>query len=77
MRYTIRSKVTHLLRTLPPNTAYSQHFDFDLLHSELLNNAHLIVCPKFVKDVNRFGFGVVAYKSIDSFDPLLQLHKPN
>ena len=37
MRYTIRSKVSHLLRTLPPNTA-SQHFD--LLHSELLN-AHL------------------------------------
>ena len=37
MRYTIRSKVFHLLRTLPPNTA-SQHFD--LLHSELLN-AHL------------------------------------
>ena len=31
MRYTIR--VSHLLRTLPPNTA--SHFD--LLHSELLN----------------------------------------
>ena len=42
MRYTIRSKVTHLLRTLPPNTA-SQHFD--LLHSELLNS-HLNVCPQ-------------------------------
>ena len=37
MRYTIRSKVSHLLRTLPPNTA-AHHFD--LLHSELLN-AHL------------------------------------
>jgi len=24
-----------------------------------------------------FSFTVVAYKSIDSFDPLLQLHKPN
>jgi len=44
MRYTIRSKVSHLLRTLPPNTA-SQHFD--LLHSELLN-AHLNVCPQYV-----------------------------
>ena len=44
MRYTIRSKVSHLLRTLPPNTA-SQHFD--LLHSELLN-AHLNVCPQSV-----------------------------
>ena len=44
MRYTIRSKVTHLLRTLPPNTA-SQHFE--LLHSELLNS-HLNVCPQSV-----------------------------
>ena len=43
MRYTIRSKVSHLLRTLPPNTA-SHHFD--LLHSELLN-AHLNVRPQF------------------------------
>ena len=41
MRYTIR--VSHLLRTLPPNTA--SHFD--LLHSELLN-AHLNVCPQSV-----------------------------
>ena len=24
-----------------------------------------------------FGMRAVAYKSIDSFDPLLQLHKPN
>ena len=44
MRYTIRSTVSHLLRTLPPNTA-SHHFD--LLHSELLNNAHLNVRPQF------------------------------
>ena len=43
MRYTIRSKVSHLLRTLPPNTA-AHHFD--LLHSELLN-AHLNVRPQF------------------------------
>ena len=37
MRYTIRSKVSHLLRTLPPDTA-SQHFD--KLHSEMID-AHL------------------------------------
>ena len=43
MRYTIRSKVSHLLRTLSPNTT-SHHFD--LLHSELLN-AHLNVRPQF------------------------------
>jgi len=45
MRYTIRSKVSHLLllRTLPPDTA-SQHFD--KLHSQLLD-AHLNVRPQF------------------------------
>ena len=41
MRYTIRSKVTHLLRTLPPSTA-SQHSH--VLHSELLDS-HLNVDP--------------------------------
>ena len=43
MRYTIRSKVSHLLRTLPPDTA-SHHFD--KLHSELID-AHLNVRPQF------------------------------
>ena len=45
VRYTVRSKVTHLLRTLiPPNSA-SQHID--RLHSELLNS-HLNVCPQSI-----------------------------
>ena len=43
MRYTIRSKVSHLLRTLPPDTA-SHHFD--KLHSEMID-AHLNVSPQF------------------------------
>jgi len=43
MRYTIRSKVAHLLRTLPPDTA-SHHFD--KLHSEMID-AHLNVRPQF------------------------------
>ena len=44
IRYTVRSKVSHLLRTLPPNTA-SQHFS--RLHTDLLNN-HLNICPQSV-----------------------------
>jgi hypothetical protein len=43
MRYTIRSKVSHLLRTLPPDTA-SHHFE--KLHSEMID-AHLNVSPQF------------------------------
>ena len=35
----------------------------------------LLVCKLVFVAVRQFGF--VAYKSIDSFDPLLQLHKPN
>ena len=44
IRYTVRSKVSHLLRTLPPNTA-SQHFNG--LHTDLLNY-HLNICPQSV-----------------------------
>ena len=44
IRYTVMSKVSHLHRTLPPNTA-SQHFS--RLHTDLLNN-HLNICPQSV-----------------------------
>ena len=44
IRYTVRSKVSHLHRTLPPNTA-SQHFS--RLHTDLLNN-HLNICLQSV-----------------------------
>ena len=41
MRSTVRSRVTHFLRTLPPNTASQK---IDRLHSEMLNS-HLNDCP--------------------------------
>ena len=52
MRYTVRSKVSYLLRTLPPSTA-SQHFN--LLHSELLNS-HLNICPQSVPHETALSF---------------------
>ena len=52
MRYTVRSKVAHLLRTLPPNTA-SHHFN--RLHTELLNY-HLNICPQSVPHETAHSF---------------------